>query len=67
MNFTEVQAIVDQALADGYLTQAEMEKIIAAIDADAHFSTEERELLNSMYSRIRSGEIKVEPSRKELS
>jgi tellurite resistance protein len=67
MEFIQIQAIVDQALADGYLTQAEMEEIIAAIDSDACFSTEERELLNSIYARIRSGEIRMESLQQDQS
>ncbi len=64
MNFSEIKTIADRALADGILTQAEINEIIAAINDDGEASPDEIALLNSIYRRIQRGEIKIESCRR---
>ncbi len=60
MNWAEVKAIAERALADGTLTQAELDEIMAAIMADDRISDEEQELMASIQQKVLRGEIKLE-------
>lgn len=57
MDFDQVKAVVDRALEDGKLTQAEIDEIVAAIGADNNYTVEELALLNSIHDKIHRGEI----------
>ncbi len=59
MMFDEVRAIADRALADGILTQAEMDEVHDAIFADGIVSAEEVSLLNEIYNKLFWGQIQL--------
>ncbi len=59
MNLEQIQLLVEQALEDGKITQAEMDEIEAAIHADGVVSAEEAALLDSLYERCARGEIEL--------
>jgi tellurite resistance protein len=57
MEWAEVRAVAEKALADGKLTAAEREEILAAIMADGEVSPEEMALVDQIAERITKGEI----------
>lgn len=59
MEWEQVKAIAEQALADGELTRAEIQTILDAIMADQQISPEEYDLAERIDKMVRAGEIKV--------
>lgn len=57
MEWAEVRAVAEKALADGKLTATEREEILAAIMADGEVSPEEMALVDQIAERITRGEI----------
>jgi uncharacterized membrane protein YebE (DUF533 family) len=54
---------IEQAIADGLLTQAERDMITAAIKADGKVTFEELALVRQLVSdKVAAGELKVEDS-----
>lgn len=60
MELPEIRALVDQALADGKLTQQEMDEIMKAIMADDVVSAEELKMLDEIERKILENEIDLE-------
>lgn len=60
MEIPELRALVDQALADGKLTQQEMDEIMKAIMADDVVSAEELRMLDEIERKILENEIDLE-------
>lgn len=59
MDFPELQALVERALADGKLTQLEMDEIMTAIMADDVVSASEMEILDLIERKILENEIEL--------
>ncbi len=59
MEIGEIQTLMDRILADGQLTQAEQDELMAAIREDGRVTAEELELVQSLLDRISRGEIRV--------
>jgi FixJ family two-component response regulator len=59
VDFSELKAIVDRALADKVLTRAEQQQIMEAVLADNQISPEEHDLLESIVDKISNGEIQA--------
>ncbi|HEY9658812.1 MAG TPA: hypothetical protein V6C65_10200 [Allocoleopsis sp.] len=56
----KLKRLIEQAVADGKVTKAEMESIKAAIAADGKVSFEELELCqNLIWSKVQNGELEV--------
>lgn len=60
MEIPEIKALVDQALADGKLTQQEMDEIMKAIMADNVVSAEELRVLDELERKILENEVDLE-------
>ncbi len=60
MEIPEIRALVDQALADGKLTQQEMDEIMKAIMADNVVSAEELRVLDEIERKILENEVDLE-------
>lgn len=60
MEFPQIRALVDQALADGKLTQQEMDEIMKAIMADNVVSADELKVLDEIERKILENEIDLE-------
>jgi len=59
MEFTQLQALVEQALEDKKLTRTELEQIVSAIRSDGKISPEELRLLESIREKVLHREIQV--------
>jgi hypothetical protein len=59
MEFTQLQALVEQALEDRKLTRTELEQIVSAIRSDGKISPEELHLLESIREKVLHREIQV--------
>ncbi len=59
MELDQVKAVIQRVLADGILSQAEMDEIEAAIRADGVVSAEEAALMDSIYAKLESGELQL--------
>lgn len=59
MELDQVKAVVQRVLADGVLSQTEMDEIEAAIHADGVVSAEEAALLDAIYAKLNSGELQL--------
>ncbi len=59
MEFTQLQALVEQALEDRKLTRTELEQIVSAIRSDGKISPEELRLLESIREKVLHREIQV--------
>jgi tellurite resistance protein len=59
MEFAELQGLVDRAIADKQLTRAELDEIVAAIDADGKISAEEKTLMESLRQMVLKRQIRV--------
>jgi uncharacterized membrane protein YebE (DUF533 family) len=59
MDLPELQALVERALADGKLTQSEMDEIMTAIMADDVVSASEMEILDFIERKILENEIEL--------
>lgn len=59
MEFSDVRALVDRALADGKLTPQEIAEIEAAIMADGQVTEAEKALLDEIRLKVLRGEIRV--------
>lgn len=59
MEIEAIRALVDQALQDGRLTQAEQDQITDAIRSDGKVSLEELELMQLILDKISAGEVEV--------
>jgi len=59
MEIEQIQTLMDRILADGQLTQAEQDELMAAIREDGRVTAEELDLVQSLLDRISRGEIKV--------
>ncbi len=57
MELPQIKALVEKALADGVLTQREMDEIMAAIMADDRVSSEEMEILDLIEQKVLNNEI----------
>lgn len=56
----KLKRTIEQATADGLLTEAEMETVKAAIRADGKISPQELELVQQLiYDKIQSGELNI--------
>lgn len=60
MEFPKIRALVDRALADGKLTQQEMDEIMKAIMADDVVSADELKVLDEIERKILENEIELE-------
>ncbi|NJK62653.1 MAG: hypothetical protein HC921_08190 [Synechococcaceae cyanobacterium SM2_3_1] len=58
-HFLSLQVLVNKAIADRRLSQAERDQIMQAILADKQVSPEEQQLLGHLADQIRSGEIQT--------
>ncbi|MDX2271487.1 MAG: hypothetical protein NW237_05990 [Cyanobacteriota bacterium] len=59
MELHELRALVDRALADGCLTQVEMDQIMDAIMEDGVVSADESKILDMIESKMISNEIQL--------
>lgn len=59
MEIEAIQALMDRILADGKLTQAEQDELMAAIREDGRVTQAELDLVQSLLDRISRGEIQV--------
>ncbi len=59
MELQGLRALIEQASADGRLSQAEQDQIMAAIREDGQVTAEELALAESLLERINRGEIQV--------
>ncbi len=59
MTFTQIKALANRALADGILTQAEMDDVHDAILFDGLVSAEEASLLDDIYNKLFWGQIQI--------
>lgn len=59
MEFSQLQALVDQALEDKKLTRTEVDQIVNAIRSDGKISPEEIGLLESIREMVLRREIQV--------
>ncbi len=59
MDFDQVKAVADRALADGCLTPEEMKEIEDAVMADGKVSEEELQLLEEIRTKVLRGEIRI--------
>lgn len=55
----DLQALVDKALADGKLTQAEIDEIMAAVMQDDIVSMDEMQILEMIENKILNQEIEL--------
>ncbi len=60
MELPELKQLVDQAFADGKLTQTEMDEIMAAIMADGKVDGEEMKILDWIEEKIMKAEVELE-------
>ncbi|MGF1518434.1 MAG: hypothetical protein ACFCVB_11600 [Nodosilinea sp.] len=56
-----LRQVIEQAIADGVLTQAERDAITAAMKADGKVTYEELEIVRQLVSaKVASGELRIE-------
>ncbi len=54
----ELARMIKKAIADGEVTTAEYEAILAIADADGHHDRQEQRLLNQLHEMIANGTVK---------
>ncbi|HBE57761.1 MAG TPA: hypothetical protein DEG17_14770 [Cyanobacteria bacterium UBA11149] len=59
MEFSQIKAMAERALADGKLSREERDRIMAAIYEDKKVTVEEAALMRSIQEKIWKGEIEI--------